>query len=434
MPRQTLYLGIDFGTSGCRAIAIDSRARQIAEASTPIPSPKHSSNHAIVQEPDIWWQALNICLDGLNQQIGDGRIMALAVDGTSATLLATDATGTPLGPALMYNDAQASFEAEQIAQIAPALAPVHGPSSSLAKALRLSTQSPQERIAHLLHQADWISGKMTGRFGYSDENNCLKLGYDPLRRTWPEWMNKIHLESHWLPQVVPPGTPLGRIDTHVANELGLNSDVVVMAGTTDSTAAVLATGISQPGQAVTSLGSTLVLKILSRQPVSAPEYGIYSQRLLDQWLVGGASNSGCAVLAKYFTPDQLHTLSLGIDGSTPSGLDYYPLCTPGERFPTHDPCLEPKLTPRPESDVSFLHGLLEGMARIEAQGYARLESLGAPHPSEVISIGGGATNPAWRQIRQNCLNLPVRTAQHQQAAYGAALLARRGSEGSHTSH
>jgi sugar (pentulose or hexulose) kinase len=433
MLREPLYLGIDFGTSGCRAIAIDSRARQIAEASTPIPSPKQSSNHAIVQEPEIWWQALKICLDGLNQQLGDGKIMALAVDGTSATLLATDPTGTPLGPALMYNDAQASLEAEQIAQIAPNHAPVHGPSSSLAKALRLSVQGPQERIAHLLHQADWISGKMTGYLGYSDENNCLKLGYDPLRRAWPEWIKKIHLEPHWLPQVVPPGTPLGKLDTRVAIELGLNSDVVVVAGTTDSTAAVLATGISHPGQAVTSLGSTLVLKILSRHPVSAPEYGIYSQRLFDQWLIGGASNSGGAVLAKYFTPDQLHTLSQRIDGSIPSGLDYYPLFAPGERFPIHDPSLEPKLTPRPDSDISFLHGLLEGMARIEAQGYARLESLGAPHPTEVISIGGGATNTAWQRIRQNCLNLPVRTAQHQQAAYGAALLARRGWEKSHTS-
>ena len=62
---------------------------------------------------------------------------------------------------------------------------------------------------------------------------------------------------------------------------------------------------------------------------------------------GGASNTGGAVLKHYFTDKQLQELSQQIDPDKPSGLDYYPLTKPGERFPVNDPNLMPRLTPRP---------------------------------------------------------------------------------------
>jgi len=109
---------------------------------------------------------------------------------------------------------------------------------------------------------------------------------------------------------------------------------------------------------------------------------------------------------------------------TPTGLDYYPLPAPGERFPVCDPALQPKLTPRPSSDVVFLQGILEGLARVEQQGYQRLTDLGAPYPERVLTVGGGAGNQAWTTIRRQMLGVPVTAARHQEAAYGAALLAR----------
>lgn len=84
---------------------------------------------------------------------------------------------------------------------------------------------------------------------------------------------------------------------------------------------------------------------------------------------GGASNTGGAVLKQYFSSAQLAELSEHIDASVPSALDYYPLTTPGERFPINDPNLQPRLMPRPDNDAEFLHGLLEGVARVEAQAY-----------------------------------------------------------------
>lgn len=72
--------------------------------------------------------------------------------------------------------------------------------------------------------------------------------------------------------------------------------------------------------------------------------------------MGGASNTGGAVLRQYFTNDQLQQLSQRIDPDQPSGLDYYPLVNPGERFPVNDPALQPRLEPRPEDDALFLQG------------------------------------------------------------------------------
>jgi hypothetical protein len=78
----------------------------------------------------------------------------------------------------------------------------------------------------------------------------------------------------------------------------------------------------------------------------------------DSWLVGGASNSGGAVLRQLFSDQQLTDLSAGIDPSVASPLDYYPLPAPGERFPVNDPQLQPRLEPRPADDALFLHGEL----------------------------------------------------------------------------
>jgi sugar (pentulose or hexulose) kinase len=133
------------------------------------------------------------------------------------------------------------------------------------------------------------------------------------------------------------------------------------------------------------------------------------------------------VLRQFFTDTELAELSAGIRPDRAGCLDYYPLPRPGERFPIADPGLRPRLTPRPHDSRRFLQGLFEGIARIEALGYRRLTELGAPVPARVLSSGGGSRNPVWSAIRQRILRRPVVPARHDQAAYGAALLALRGS-------
>lgn len=408
------FLGIDFGTSGARAIAIDRSGTMLAEA---------RSNFSD-QTADAWCAAL---FDLIGQIPPDIRraLGAIAVNGTSSTALLCDTDNLPLCPPLLYNDARAQAEAMQLAQIAPSGHPVLSASSSLAKLLWFQKQPEFTRARFFLHQADWLASLLHGRPGFSDYHNSLKLGFDPATMSYPEWLQRLSA-APLLPQVLAPGTAIGPVTAEIAKLFSIPCDCRVRAGTTDSIAAFIASGASRPGQAVTSLGSTLVLKLLSRKRVDAAQYGIYSHRFGKLWLAGGASNSGGAVLRSFFSDARLEELSARIDPEKDSGLDYYPLPSPGERFPIHDPELDPLLTPRPQDDALFLHGLLEGIARIEVRGYRLLQDLGADPLESVLTAGGGSGNPAWTAMRSRLLGVPVQPSAHVEAAYGTALLAARG--------
>jgi sugar (pentulose or hexulose) kinase len=276
-----------------------------------------------------------------------------------------------------------------------------------------------------LNQADWLSGLLSGRVGMTDYHNALKMGLDLDELKWPAWVEYL-ADIDYLPVPVAPGSRLATVSRPRARYLGIHPGCMVHAGTTDSIAAFLAAEVTQSGDAVTSLGSTLVLKLLSNTRVESGQHGVYSHWFGERWLAGGASNAGGAVLRQFFDDHTLAALSEKIDPAVASPLDYIPLPKPGERFPVNDPALAPRLSPRPADDAEFLHGLLESLARIETRGYGLLAELGATPLGRVETAGGGAQNPVWTRIRQRLLGVPVERAAHTEAAYGAALLARDG--------
>jgi sugar (pentulose or hexulose) kinase len=417
---------MDLGTSGCRAVCIDENAGVLASASRALPGSRHPQQGWSEQDPEHWWQAVLEVLGELQSLTPDHQPLALSTDGTSGTLLLSNSRGEALSPGLMYDDRRAVAEADRLAAMAPEQAALHSPSSSLAKLLWLQAHGDIPSGAHALHQSEWISGKLCGNLTAGDENNCLKMGYDPVSQSWPAWMEALNLANGLLPRVHAVGAPLGEISPEIARRTGLHPDCRILAGTTDSTAAALATGLDRPGEALTSLGSTLVCKILVTRPIQSPEYGVYSHRIFGRWLAGGASNSGGAVLRRYFTDQEIRELSRQIDPRRSLCLEYYPLLSSGERFPVNDPGRQPGLHPVPKDRRRFLQGMLEGIARIEVRAYEKLESLGAGYPQEIATSGGGAVNEAWTAMRQRMLKRPVRMARHAQPAYGAALIARRG--------
>lgn len=423
-------LGIDFGTSGARAIVINQQDQVLAEASCRFPglSP--------VERTDCWQQTLWTLIGEIPAAVRS-HLQAIAINGTSSSILLCDENGIPLYPPQMYNDTCDPASLELLTSLAPAGHPVLSASSSLAKLLGMSRTVDMTSVRYLMHQADWLAFLLHGCPGLSDDHNSLKLGYDPAMAksrsssitAYPDWFHQPPLSQllPLLPQVIRPGAPIGPIQPHLSDRLSIPSECQICAGTTDSIAAFIASGANQQGMAVTSLGSTLVLKLLSPTRVDLADYGIYSHRLGNDWLVGGASNTGGAILQSFFSTSELIELSQHINPHQPSPLNYYPLLQPGERFPINDPFLEPQLTPRPEDPAMFLHGLLESLARIEAQGYRLLEAHGAPPLKAVYTAGGGAQNTVWQTIRQRHLQVPCSAAQHQQAAYGTALLAAHGS-------
>jgi len=410
-----MYLGLDFGTSGARACVIDDLGVITFENRC-----DYSSGEQ--QTSSDWREALHFLLKSLPLPIASS-LKRIAIDATSSSVLLCDTELEPISPALLYNDTRSLAQAQQLTRLAPSGHVVLSASSGLAKFLWLTQHVTLENVAHFMHQADWLSALLTGRGGVSDYHNALKSGYDIENLCWPDWVLQLP-HAHLLPHVLAPGKSIAKINEKNASHFNINPACTIHAGTTDSIAAFIAADVHAPGEAVTSLGTTMVLKLLSETRVDAPEFGIYSHRYGDLWLTGGASNAGGGVLRQYFSDAQLVELSNKIAGSTDSKLDYYPLQRKGERFPHNDPEFMPRLTPRPMDDAQFLHGILQGLSKIEQLGYALLAQYNATTLLEVFTVGGGAKNTCWAQIRQRLLCVPVSIAQHTEAAYGSAMLAR----------
>lgn len=467
------FAGFDLGTSGARISIVQpsgSSFQQVHEKSV-----TWNKDDAKYDDPNAWWNAISSLLQGVTT-IDRTLIGAICISGTSASCLMVD----PRPPnemkvtrwPRMYNynvqvqagGNEASTAAlELLDKHAPPRHTARAPTGSLAKLLTWAIESPIASNHEVFcHQADYIAMRLldtnsnsisTTNPSYSDWHNCLKLGYDVQHQCWPTWfwncLQEAGIEKSVIPStVVSPGTPLGTIETSVAQALGLSAATVIVAGTTDSNAAFLAAAGTSPslGTAVTSLGSTLAMKQLSRTYVEDADRGVYSHRFptfkttrdhekknddeTPLWLVGGASNVGCAILRKLqYSNEELAEWSCQIDPEIDSPYQYYPLIQKGERFPIADSDREPILDPIPSSRKDYLHGLLQSIGDVERDGFAVLQELGAPAPTIVYTSGGGSKNPMWTRLRERRLrekfgiDIGVYPADSTEPSYGAALLA-----------
>ncbi|MGL6210313.1 MAG: FGGY family carbohydrate kinase, partial [Paracoccaceae bacterium] len=249
MPGGELFLGVDVGTSGVRAVVIDALGAEVAHGAAAMPGNR--------RDPAGWWRAVGVALRAALAGVDAAAVRAISVDGTSGTMVAVDASGEPLAEGSMYNDpCEAAAVLAVIAAKAPVESAARGATSGLARALGFQALRPHK----VLHQADWIAFRLSGRM-VSDANNALKTGYDPVSERWGEWIAETGMDMGLLPDVVAPGTDVGAISRVAAAEFGLPASVRIVAGTTDGCASFLATGASRVGDGVTVLGTTLTLKI-----------------------------------------------------------------------------------------------------------------------------------------------------------------------------
>ncbi len=429
---SALFLGVDLGSSGLRGALVAEEGAPGGHPDdpalgweAPYPGP--------FDDPESWRRGL-IALVSIVPEHTRRRVEAIAVDGTSGTLLACHADGSlpepPLDRALPYHQAcsEQTGRVTRLLEASPGWSdhPSASASGSLARALRLLATARRTPMAgHLLlrHQADWLTGWLLDDWRWGEEGNNVRLGWD-LRQN--RWLGSIAeaIGPDVLPQIRPSGSVLGRLGQVAAAALGLPEDCRVVAGSTDSNASVLAADPAE-GDGVAVLGTTLVLKQFVDAPLTGA--GLSNHRVGGRWLAGGASNAGAGILRRFFDDARIEELSRQIDPDRPTGLQLRPLSRPGERFPVDDPALEPILEPRPVSDARYLQALLEGLTAIEVAGWQRLRERGAPPLRRVVSLGGGARNRQWRALRERALGVPVLNRPKRTAALGMALLARAGS-------
>ena len=400
------FVGLDFGTSGARISVINSKKEL-----------KYSNSVSYkygFKNPNSWINSCEKLLDNLPIYI-KRNIANLAISGTSGTLTACNLTGEPIGEAIPYDEA-CNDNKILIESITVGADHLQTPYSSLAKALKLLDKYGGNII--LRHQSDWITGWFLKDWTYGEEGNNLKLGWDLIQESWP----KSYLNTSWqkcLPLIIKSGKIIGQIDSGVANRFQLNKKIILISGTTDSNAAFLAAGLDKE-EGLTVLGTTIVLKKFNNIPIK--EKGITTHRVCGEWICGGASNSGCGILSKFFSDLEIKELSRQINTSNKTSLNLLPLNSKGERFPVNNPFLEPILSPRPVSDSLYLHALFEGLARIELRGWEKLYELTGSLPKKIVTVGGGSRNPQWRAIREKIINIPIVSCK-KTSSFGTALLA-----------
>ncbi|TWV35887.1 carbohydrate kinase, partial [Streptomyces misionensis] len=377
------WLGIDLGTQGVRALLVTADGRVLGGGSAPLlRGRREGTRHE--QDPAEWWEA--VCTASRRALAGvRAPVRGLAVCGTSGTVLLTDAAGRPLGPALMYDDRRAAARARRLRAAGLAVQDTW----ALPKARWLLDTHGPGRIAH---QPDVITARLTGRRVPTDSSHALKTAYDLTREAWPD---RTGLPEGALPDVVRPGTRLGEVCPAAADATGIPAGTPVLAGMTDGCAAQIASGVLDTGAWNSVLGTTLVLKGVTAEPVRDPAGVVYSHRAPDgDWWPGGASSVGAGALTARFRGADPAALDARAAAYEPSTAVAYPLVSPGERFPFHAPRATALLLGDPRSDADLWAALLQGVAFAERLCLDYLDHLGAPVDGPLTFTGGAHPAPA----------------------------------------
>lgn len=422
------FIGIDIGTQGARVALLDAKGNLAGSAEQ-----EFDLNDQLLMEqsPEEWWRACKKSLKQLMSEMkADVRssVKAIAVTSTSGTVIPLDENHKPLHPAIMYSDKRSVDEATECREVALD-AEQQGytgfnSSSGLPKMVWFLRHFPEKanKIDSWSHAADYITGKLSGKWGISDYTCALKSGYDIRKEEWPAYLYEtLPLKREWLPEVVPAGTPVGDLSEDIAEDLDLPSAQVV-AGMTDGCASQIAAGAINPGDWNTTIGTTLVIKGVTRKPVIDSKERLYNHRHpMGYWLPGGASNTGADWITRYFSED-LELLNKKAKKLIPTGHLSYPLRRKGERFPFVAPDAE-GFEPAGLSSAEQFTANLEGVAYIERYAFEVIENLSSEKVNAVYTAGGGSKSDIWLKIRSNVLDLPIYKMKHVTGAVGAAILA-----------
>ena len=433
MQDDRLAIGIDAGTGGVRALAVSTSGEVAAAARKSFPPPPGGLPRGWhEQDPESWWEAAESCLAEIAGRLGKRAetIGALAVDGTSGTLVCLNRAGEAVRPALMYSDARAGAEAEELCALAAGHCRRHGyrfaPSFAAARILWLLRREPQTVAATRWfgHQADFIAARLGAPCGVSDYSNALKTGFDLFEERWPDWVAACEGMGERLPEVAAPGALIGGLSPAAASATGLPAGAAVVAGATDGTAAFLASGAHLPGDDNTTLGTTLVFKRLASSPAASPDGLVYSHKLPGGfWLPGAASNTGGEWIGAQFPGQDPAALDRQAEPLLPSALAAYPLARTGERFPFACPGAEGFCDPGPASALERYAANLQGVAFTERLAYEVLDAAAGAGDGGIYATGAAARSDVWLQLRADATGRTVHRAACPESAFGSAVLA-----------
>ncbi|WP_435230030.1 xylulokinase [Pseudopelagicola sp. nBUS_20] len=433
-----MFIGLDLGTSGLRALLIDELQRVIASREvsydTARPHPGWSE-----QNPLTW---IDACVTVLAALRTDYPAIMTAVKGIGvsghmhgATLL--DASGQVLRPCLMWNDTRSALQAARL-DANPKFRDLSGnivfPGFTAPKVLWVAENEPDifARTAKVLLPKDYLNYWLTGSYT-SDMSDSSGTSWLNVRaRNWSDTLLEgSGMSLHQMPKLFEGSSPIGTLQPEAAKALGLSPKVVVAAGAGDNAAAACGIGALSNGDGFVSLGSSGVLLTGRDSYVPDADSAVHTfcHAIPDRWYQMGvilAATDSLNWLARNLgqSPEDL-SRALGDRIHGPSKLRFLPYLS-GERTPHNDAELRGALI-----GLDISHGpqnltqaVIEGVSFALKDNLGSLTSAGAQLNS-IIAIGGGSQSPYWVELIATLLNLPVSLPAKGEfgAALGAARLA-----------
>ncbi|UCH27737.1 MAG: gluconokinase [Trueperaceae bacterium] len=437
-PADPLVIGLDLGTSACKAVALDSRGRVriTAQASYSL---KSDSEGRAEQDAHEVWQAVVSTLSDLTVQAGDLPLSGLSLSGAMHNFLPVDAGGEPLGPAMTWADTRPDARPLRAKADPHTLYQRTGcPLQSIyhpAKLAWLARAQPQTFAAAKRFVAikDWVLYRLTGSL-VTDSGLASTTGLlDIHRLVWDEEaMTLAGIRPEQLPELVSADTVVGGITDEAAALTGLPPGLPVVAGSSDGGLANLGAGVVVPGMTVVTVGTSAAIRHLSERPRFDPQARTWSYLLTPgRHFSGGAINSGGLVLEwvrRIFYSDLpraagFEALLEDATSSEPQRGDlvWLPYLA-GERSPHWDPHLSATLY-----GLSLHHGR-EHLARAALEGVAfclaDVWQVLQPESRLGVRLTGNITRtPAWAQLLADVLGVPLELVSAADAsAVGAAML------------
>jgi xylulokinase len=437
-----LWLGIDTGTSGTRALLIDRTGKEVAAVTAP-----HEDIHMehplwAEQRPEDWIDAAGRAIRGVFSSSGAaGRdIRGIGLSGQMHGLVILDRSGCVIRPSLIWCDQRSQPQVDFINRTVgkeKILASIANPvltGFTLPKLLWVRDHEPRhfERVQKLLLPKDYVRFWLTGEFAteVSDASGTALL--DVVRRRWSfDMMDSLGLDRDILPSVHESTEITGVVSARAAELTGLAPGTPVVGGAGDQAAGAVGNGIVEPGIVSCTLGTSGVVFAHTDRAVWDPLGRVHTfcHAVRDKWHVMGVTQgAGLSLqwLRNQLTPGVSYDALMSEAATAPAGsqgLFWLPYLM-GERTPHLDARARGGwigLTAK-HTRADLIRSVVEGVSYSQKDCLDILAMLDVPVFS-VRASGGGARSPFWRQILADIFAKPVARLENQEgSAYGAALL------------
>src|SRR5512134_247236 len=437
------FLGIDTSTTSSKALLIDEEGKVIAVASSPhtlqTPKPLWSE-----QDPREWWGAVAASIKRVLMESGVGaeRVAAVGLTGQMHGLVLLDEAGNVLRPAILWNDQRTQAECDEIhARIGKehfiqisgnvALTGFTAP-----KILWVQKNEPEvyAKARHVLLPKDYIRFKLTGEYAMDKADGAGTVLFDLKSRDWsPEILEKLGVDSAWMPRTFEGPEFTGRVTAEAALATGLKEGTPVAAGGGDQAAQAVGVGAVEPGVVALTVGTSGVVFATTPSALIEPEGRLHAfcHAVPGMWHFMGVMLSAAGSLQWYrdtlaptMSFDELLKEAEPVPAGS-EGLQFLPYLS-GERTPHPDPLARGAFV-----GLTVRHGrghltraVLEGVAFGLKDSFSLIQYAGSGAITQVRASGGGTKSPLWRQILASVLEAELVTVNTSEgAAFGAALLA-----------